>query len=83
MSDKCNQKVEELTTDSKNGFSFKVKKKEELNKTFDTKKSEVFYEITFNNFYIKLKELSTYKVAKSIKNLKIKNPKKRVPFHRK
>ena len=30
-SDKCNQKVEELTTANKNGFTFKVKKNEELN----------------------------------------------------
>ena len=31
MSELCNQKVKELTTDRKNGFSFKVKKNEELN----------------------------------------------------
>ena len=31
LSDKCNQKVKQLTTDSKNEFSFTVTNNEELN----------------------------------------------------
>ena len=38
LSDKCDQKVEKLTTDNKNGLSFKVKKIEELNQLSETKK---------------------------------------------
>ena len=51
LSDKCNQKVEELTTDSKNGFSFKVKPILQLNLLSDIKKFEDFScEITFHKF---------------------------------
>ena len=38
LSDKCNQKVEELTTDSKNSFSFKVKPILQLNLLSEIKK---------------------------------------------
>ena len=38
LSDKCNQKVEELTTVSKNGFFFKVKPILQLNLLSDIKK---------------------------------------------
>ena len=49
LSDECNQKVEELTTDSKNGFSFKVKPILQLNLLSDIKKFEDFScEITFH-----------------------------------
>ena len=51
LSDKCNQKVEELTTDSKNGFSFKVKPILQLNLLSDIKKFEDFpCEISFHKF---------------------------------
>ena len=51
LSDKCNQKVEKLTTDSKNGFSFKVKPIHQLNLLSDIKKFEDFpCEITFHKF---------------------------------
>ena len=48
LSDKCNQKVEELTTDSKNGFSFKVKPILQLNLLTNIERLEDFSsEITF------------------------------------
>ena len=51
MSDKGNQKVEELTTDSKNGFSFEVKPILQLNLLEDIKKFEDFScKITFEFF---------------------------------
>ena len=51
LSDKCNQKVEELTTDSKNRFSFKVKPILQLNLVSDIKKFDDFScEITFHKF---------------------------------
>ena len=48
LSSKCNQKINELTTDSKNGFSFKIKKNEELNqlsgrKTWKTSQIKLFF----------------------------------------
>ena len=42
LSDKCNQKVEELTTDSKNRFSFKVKPILQINLLSNIKKFEDF-----------------------------------------
>ena len=42
LSDKCNQKVEELTTYSKNGFSFKVKPILQLKLLSDIEKFEDF-----------------------------------------
>ena len=49
LSDKCNHKIEELTTDSKNGFSFKVEPILQLNLLSDIKKIKDFpCEITFN-----------------------------------
>ena len=51
LSDKFNQKVEELTTDNKNGFSFKVIPILQLNLLSYIKKfEEFFFEITFHNF---------------------------------
>ena len=71
LSDKCNQKVEELTTDSKNGFSFKVKPIHQLKLLSDIKRFEdVSCEINLKKKLIKLKELSTNKTANSMKNLK-------------
>jgi len=49
LSDEGNQKIEELTVDSKNEFSFKVKPILQLNLLSDMKKFEDFYcEITFH-----------------------------------
>ena len=42
LCDKCNQKVEELTVDSKNGFFFKVKPSLQLNLSANIKKFEDF-----------------------------------------
>ena len=51
LSDKCNQKVEELTTDNKIGFSFKVKPNLQLNLLSDIKKFEDFpCKVTFHKF---------------------------------
>ena len=51
LSDKCNQKVQELTTDNKNGFSFKVKPILQLNLLYDIKRFEAFpCENTFHKF---------------------------------
>ena len=50
LSDKYNQKVKQFTTDSKNGFSFKVKRSEELNQLSDIKKFEDLREINFHKF---------------------------------
>ena len=51
LSDKCTQKVIKLTTGSKNGFPFKVKKNEELNHLYETKKFDDFScVITFHKF---------------------------------
>ena len=51
LSDKCNQKVEELSTDSKNGLSFKVKSSHQLNLLSNVKQFEEFScEITFHKF---------------------------------
>ena len=55
MSDNCNQKVKELTTDIKNGFSFKVKKNEELYRLSDIEKFEDFCEITIHTFLNQIK----------------------------
>ena len=51
LSDKCNEKVEELTTDIKNWFSFKVKPILLLNLLSDIKKFEdLSCEITFRKY---------------------------------
>ena len=51
LGDKCSQKVEKLTTDSKNGFSFKVKPILQRNLLSDIKKLEDFScEIIFHKF---------------------------------
>ena len=51
LSNKCNQKVEDLSTDSKNGFPFKVKPILELSLLSDIKKYEDFSrEFTFDIF---------------------------------
>ena len=51
LSDKCNQKIEELTTDIKNGFSFKVNPILQLNLLSYIKRFEDFScEDTFNKF---------------------------------
>ena len=49
LSDECNQKVEELTADSKNGFFFKVKPIFQLNLLSDIKNFEAFSCV--NNFH--------------------------------
>ena len=47
----CTQKVDELTTDSKNGFPFKAKHILQINLLFNIKKLGSFsYEITFHTF---------------------------------
>ena len=57
LSDKCNQKVEELTTDSKNEFSFKVEPILQRNVLSDFKKFEdISCEITFHIFLNQTKE---------------------------
>ena len=50
LSDKWNRKAYELTTDSKNWFSFKVKSILQLNLLCDIKKFEDICEMTFHNF---------------------------------
>ena len=71
VSDKCNQKFEELTTDSKNGFSFKVKPIFQVNLLSDIRKFEEFCEITFHNFLNQNKGIIyLQKTANSMKNLK-------------
>ena len=51
LGDKWNQKAEELPTDSKNGFSFKVKPILQINLFFDIKKFEdCSCEIRFRKF---------------------------------
>ena len=58
LSDKCNQKVEELRTDSKNGFSFKVKPILELNLLSDIKIFENFScEILFHKILNRTKRI--------------------------
>ena len=53
LGDKCNQKVEELTTDSKKEISFKVKPLLQLTLLTDIKKFEdIFCEITFTNLQV-------------------------------
>ena len=70
LSDRCNQKVEELTTDKKNRFSFKFKPILQLNLLSDIKKSKDFScEIIFRKLLIKRKELFTYRTANSMKRL--------------
>ena len=49
LSDKFNQTVEQLTTDSKNGFSFKVKPILQINLLSDIKRFEVLREINFSH----------------------------------
>ena len=51
LSDKCNQKVEELTMDGKNGFSIKVKAFLQLNLLSDIKKFEDFWWNYFSQFF--------------------------------
>ena len=65
MSDKCNKKVEELTTDSKNRFSFSLTCCLTLK---SLKTSPV--KLLFTNFWTKLKQLSTYKTANLMENSK-------------
>ena len=58
LSDKCNQKVKELTSDTKNGFPFKVKPFLQLNLLSDIKKFGDFpCEITFHKFLNQTKGL--------------------------
>ena len=58
MSDKCNQKVEELSTDSKNDLFFKVKPNLQLNLLSDIKKLEDFScKITFHKFLNQTKRI--------------------------
>ena len=58
LSDKCNQKVEELTTDSKNGLSFKVKPILQLILFSDIEKFEDFScEIIFHKFLNQTKRI--------------------------
>ena len=52
LSDNCNQKVEALIKDRKNGFSFEVKPFLQLNLLSDIKKLEDFScEFTLHNFF--------------------------------
>ena len=43
LSDKCNRKDKELTTDSENKFSFKGKNRKDQKQVFEFKKFEDFY----------------------------------------
>ena len=59
LSDKCSQNVEELTTDSKNGFSFKDKHILQLNLLFGIKKFQDFScEINFHKYSYKTKGIA-------------------------
>ena len=50
FSNTCSQKDNELTTDNKNGFSFKVKRNQKLNQSSDIGDFEAFScEIIFHN----------------------------------
>ena len=56
LSDNCNQKVEELTMDSKNWFSFKVKPNLKLNVLPDIKNFEVLpCKINFHKYLYQTK----------------------------
>ena len=69
-SDKCNQKVEEITTDSKNGFSFKVKDIIQLNLLSSINQFEEFScEITFHKFLNQNERIIYLQTANSMKNL--------------
>ena len=74
MSGKGNQKVEELTTDSKNGFSFKVKSSLQLNQLSYIKKFEDFScEMSFYKFLNQTKgiiNIQNCEFNKELKNLK-------------
>ena len=71
LSDKCNQKVEKLTTDNKNGFSFKVKPILQLNLLSDIKKFENFScEINFHKYLNQTKGIiyiQNYKFKEELK----------------
>ena len=84
LSDKCNQKDEELTNDCKNGFSSKVKHILQLNLCFIyyKKKFENFYEITFHEFLNQTKGIISRRNCKFRAELK-KHFKRSVPIHRK
>ena len=82
MSDKRNKKVEELTTDGKNGFSFKVLPVLQLNLLRDFKKFEDFCEITFHKFLNQTKGIMYLENSEFNEEIDY-NPKRRVPIHRK
>ena len=83
LSDKCNQKVDELTTNSKNGFSFKIKPILQLNFFSNIKKFEDFpCEITFQIFLNQTKGIIYLQNCELNEDLK-KNSKRSVPIHRK
>ena len=66
LSDKCNQKVNELTTDSNSGFSFEIKKNEELNLLSERKSLKTSH--------------GKLLTANSMKNLTKKNLEEEYPF---
>ena len=83
LSDECNRKVKELTTDSKNGLSFKIKKNVELNLLYELKKFKHFCGITFHKFLNQTKGIIYIQNRKFSKKLEKKKPERRVPIHRK
>ena len=81
MNDKYNQK-DELTAESKNGFSCKVKPILQLNLLPDIKKIEDFCEHTFHKFVNKTKGISYIQNWDFIKDFLAQNyPRRSVSFH--
>ena len=78
--DKCNQTVEVLTMDSKNGFSFKVKPILQVNLLSDIKMFEYFsYEIAFHKLINQNKGIIYIQGCKL--NEDLKKTKRSVRFH--
>ena len=81
MSDKCNQKVEELKTDSKNGYSSNFKPILQLILISDIEKFEdLACENTFHKFLDQTKGMIYIQNCKFNEELK-KNCKRWVPIH--
>ena len=79
---KCNRNVKELITESKNGFSFEVKKNEELNLLSEIKKKFEDFScgITFHEFLYQTKGIIYIQNCEFTEEFEKKNA---VPIHRK